>query len=157
MSAISAISLNKLRIFTRTLAHLTTFTGGRICFAINLTQTLLSVRSPHEREELLTDAMGEVACILKARAALYWLSEISLEKMLGVDLETLVSHSYAKELDPFDLLAGIEGAERYGLVRVSRMIGKTRPNIPNKPVELREIAKVSILEAGHQHCDDLLN
>lgn len=82
--------------------------------------------------------------------------EVVGEQMLGVDLETLIQHDFTKELDPYDFLSGIEEAERIGYVRVSRMIGQSRPNIPNKPVDLRAIAQVSILEPGHQFCDDLL-
>ena len=82
--------------------------------------------------------------------------EIVGEKMLGVDLEILIQHEFTKELDPYDFLAGIEDAERFGYVRVSRMIGQARPNVPNKPADLRAIALVSILELGHQFCDDLL-
>ena len=82
--------------------------------------------------------------------------EVVGEQMLGIDLETLIQHDFTKDLDPYDFLAGIEEAERFGFVRVSRMIGTSRPNIPNDPVDLRTIVKVSILEPGHIFCDELL-
>ena len=76
--------------------------------------------------------------------------------MLGVDLETLIQHDFTKDLDPYAFLAGIEEAENYGMVRVSRMIGQSRPNVPDQPSDLRAIAQVSILELGHQYCDEIL-
>lgn len=82
--------------------------------------------------------------------------EVVGEQMLGIELEALIEHDFTKDLDPYDLLAGIEEAAQVGFVRVSRMIGVPRPNIPNEPVGLRSIAKVSILEPGHVFCDDLL-
>lgn len=82
--------------------------------------------------------------------------EVVGEQMLGVDLERLIQHEFTKELDPYDFLAGIEEAESFGYVRVSRMIGQARPNVPDQPADLRAIAKVSILEPGHVYCDDFL-
>lgn len=82
--------------------------------------------------------------------------EVVGEQMLGIDLETLIQHEFTVDLDPYDFLAGIEEAERFGYVRVSRMIGQTRPNIPNQPADLRAIAQVSILEPGHEFCDAFL-
>ena len=82
--------------------------------------------------------------------------EVVGEQMLGIDLETLIRHEFTSDLDPYDFLAGIEEAERFGYVRVSRMIGQTRPNVPNQPSNLRAIAQVFILEPGHQYCDEIL-
>ena len=82
--------------------------------------------------------------------------EIVGEQMRGIDLETLIQHDFTKDLEPNKFLEGIEEAESLGFVRVSRMIGQPRPNVPNNPPELRAIAKVSILEAGHEYCDHLL-
>ena len=82
--------------------------------------------------------------------------EVVGEQMLGIGLEKLIQHDFTKDLDPYDFLAGIEEAESFGYVRVSRMIGQPRPNVPNEPAELRAIAQVSILEPGHIYCDDFL-
>ncbi|WP_166418730.1 hypothetical protein [Cochlodiniinecator piscidefendens] len=84
------------------------------------------------------------------------IQEVVGEQMLGIDLETLIQHDFTKNLDPYDFLAGIEEAEGFGYVRVSRMIGQSRPNIPNEPSGLRAIAQVSILGPGYIFCDDLL-
>jgi len=91
-----------------------------------------------------------------ATKVVFSIREIVGEKMCGVDLEILIQHDFIKDLEPYEFLEGIEQAEILGFVRVSRMIGQPRPNVPNNPSELRAIAKISILEDGHKYCDHLL-
>ncbi len=96
---------------------------------------------------MVSEAAGRVVMAIR---------DVVGEKMLGIGLEELIVHDYTEELDPYEFLSGIEEAEAFGYVRVSRMIGQTRSGIPNEPSGLREIAQVSILEPGHQYCDEIL-
>lgn len=74
-------------------------------------------------------------------------------KGVGPDLPALLEHELMVEQDPYDVLRGIEQAERYGFVNVSRGFGGPREGYPEGPHELRSVLAVYILEAGQRYLD----
>lgn len=78
-------------------------------------------------------------------------------KVLAPSVSELCIHEFTKELSSADLLAGIEEAERFGLVCVNRAIWCAHSGTPKRPTGLRAIISVSIGEPGVDYCDQLFS
>ncbi|WP_299085800.1 hypothetical protein [uncultured Ruegeria sp.] len=73
---------------------------------------------------------------------------------VGPSLLALLQHTLLDEQDPYDVLTGINEAERFGFVKAQRIIPQgPMPGYPKQPVELRAIIAVYILEAGQAYLD----
>ncbi len=73
-------------------------------------------------------------------------------KGVGPDTATLLSLGSLGEKEPRAVRAALEELEQQGMFRVSRCIGTDRPGVPP---ELRDIAKVAILEPMQQLLDEM--